>query len=257
MNAKMKRPILPRPLALFAGILFFAAGVFAEPLALHPENPHYFLWRGKPAVLIGSGEHYGAVLNLDFDYAKYLPAFADAGMNVTRTFTGAYVEPQGAFKIERNTLAPAAGRLICPWARSAEPGYVHGGNKFDLTKWDDAFFARLKDFVAQAEKRGVIVEMNLFTPMYEQMQWDYSPMNARNNINGIGQAGKHEVYTLDKEPALLRLRHKIPQPREERIVPFRQIEFVPAIRVTRLAAARPRADEPGWRGRERVALDLE
>ena len=44
----------------------------AKPLALHPDNPHYFLWRGKPTVLITSGEHYGAVLNLDFDYVPYL-----------------------------------------------------------------------------------------------------------------------------------------------------------------------------------------
>ena len=43
-----------------------------EPLRLHPRNPHYFLFRGKPAVLIASGEHYGAVLNLDFDYTAYL-----------------------------------------------------------------------------------------------------------------------------------------------------------------------------------------
>src|SRR5262245_11031978 len=35
----------------------------AEPLALHPDNPHYFLFRGKPTILITSGEHYGAVLN--------------------------------------------------------------------------------------------------------------------------------------------------------------------------------------------------
>lgn len=197
--------ILSRLFAFFAGILFFSVAASADPLALHPANPHYFQWKGKPAVLIGSGEHYGAVLNLDFDYAKYLAAYADAGMNVTRIFPGAYVEPQGAFHIEKNPLAPAPERLICPWARSAVPGYANGGNKFDLTKWDDAFFARLKDFVAVAEKRGVIVEMNLFTPMYEQMQWDYSPMNAGNNINGIGKAGKHEVYTLDKEPALLAL----------------------------------------------------
>jgi len=42
------------------------------PLALHPDNPHCFLFRGKPAILVGSGEHYGAVLNLDFDYIRYL-----------------------------------------------------------------------------------------------------------------------------------------------------------------------------------------
>lgn len=27
------------------------------PISLHPDNPHYFLFRGKPTVLITSGEH--------------------------------------------------------------------------------------------------------------------------------------------------------------------------------------------------------
>lgn len=175
----------------------------AQPIALHPANPHYFLFRGKPTVLVTSGEHYGAVLNGEFDYKKYLEALAADGLNLTRTFTGVYVEPQGAFKIERNTLAPAAGRLLCPWARSAEPGFVNGGNKFDLTTWDPEYFRRLKDFVAAVDKHGVVVELNLFTPMYEQAQWDYSPMKASNNVNGIGSVGKHEVYTTEKEPALL------------------------------------------------------
>src|SRR5262245_40959310 len=107
-----------------------------EPLRLHPQNPHYFQFRGKPRVLITSAEHYGAVLNLDFDYIKYLDTLAAAGMDMTRTFTGAYVEPQGAFNIPNNTLSPAPGRIICPWARSEQPGYANGGNKFDLTKWD-------------------------------------------------------------------------------------------------------------------------
>jgi hypothetical protein len=177
--------------------------VGAEPLAPHPKNPHYFLFRGKPAILVTSGEHYGAVLNLDFDYRKYLTTLAADGLNLTRTFPGAYVEPVGAFKIERNTLAPAAGRLICPWARSQTPGYINGGDRFDLTRWDDAFFLRFKDFVAQADGHGIIVELNLFTPMYEDAQWDYSPMKSSNNVNGIGKVGKHEVYTTDKEPALL------------------------------------------------------
>jgi hypothetical protein len=175
----------------------------AQPLALHPDNPHYFLFRGKPTLLVTSGEHYGAVLNLDFDYKKYLATLAADGLNLTRTFPGAYVEPVGAFKIERNTLAPAPGRLICPWSRSDTPGYANGGNRFDLTRWDSAFFHRLKEFLAEADRRGIVVELNLFTPMYEDPQWNYSPMKASNNVNGIGRVGKHEVYTTDKEPALL------------------------------------------------------
>ena len=39
--------------------------------------------------------------------------------------------------------------------------------------------------------------------MYEDAQWTYSPMNVANNINGIGKVGKHQVYTTDKEPALI------------------------------------------------------
>jgi len=198
----MKRILLP--CAFSIALLAIAPGtVSAEPLALHLDNPHYFLYRGKPAVLVTSGEHYGAVLNLDFEYKKYLATLAADGMNLTRTFPGAYVEPAGAFKIERNTLAPAAGKLICPWPRSKMPGYVNGGNRFDLDRWDDAFFRRLKDFVAQADKHGIVVELNLFTPMYEDAQWNYSPMKASNNVNGIGKVGKHAVYTTDKEPALL------------------------------------------------------
>src|SRR5260370_30852711 len=185
-------------------VLVLGAGtVAAQPLALHPGNPHYFLFRGKPAILVTSGEHYGAVLNLDFDYKKYLTTLAADGLNLTRTFPGAYVEPAGAFQIERNTLAPGPGRLICPWARSKKAGYVNGGNRFDLSRWDDAFFRRLNDFVAHAGKHGIVVEINLFTPMYEDAQWNYSPMKASNNVNGIGKVGKHAVYTINREPALL------------------------------------------------------
>jgi hypothetical protein len=173
------------------------------PLALHPENPHYFLWQGRPAILITSAEHYGAVMNLDFDYRKYLDTLAADGMNYTRVFSGAYVEPEGAFKIARNTLAPRPGRFIAPWARGAALGYANGGNKFDLTRWDEAFFTRLKDFIAYAAKRNVIVELTLFCPMYEDLQWRLSPMNAVNNVNGLGTVARTDVYTLDRHGGLL------------------------------------------------------
>ena len=173
-----------------------------QPIQLHPVNPHYFLWRGKPAILITSGEHYGAVLNRAFDYKKYFKTLESLGFNLTRTFSGAYCEPVGAFKIRNNTLAPAKDQLICPWARSKEPGYANGGNKFDLTQWDPAYFKRLRDFVGEAGKRGVVVELVLFCPFYEEGMWKLSPMNAANNVNGIGKMDRTEVYTL-KHPRLL------------------------------------------------------
>ncbi len=173
-----------------------------KPIQLHPENGHYFLWRGKPTILITSGEHYGALLNRAFNYRKYLKTLASHGFNLTRTFSGAYCEPVGAFKIKNNTLAPAKGQLICPWARSDRGGYANGGNKFDLKKWDRAYFKRLRDFVGEASKRGVIVELVLFCPFYKDDMWKLSPMNAANNVNGIGKMKRTDVYTLQDKKLL-------------------------------------------------------
>src|SRR5947209_14996762 len=94
-----------------------------QPISLHPENSRYFLFRGKPAVLITSAEHYGAVLNREFDYSRYLDELQARGFNLTRVFTGAYCEDPASFGIENNTLAPAPGQFLCPRARSATPGY--------------------------------------------------------------------------------------------------------------------------------------
>ncbi len=173
-----------------------------EFLALHPDNPHYFQWHGKPTVLVTSGEHYGAVLNLDFDYLKYLDELQRHGLNHTRTFTGVYREDANAFQITDNTLAPLPNRFACPWARSDQPGYHAGGNRFDLTKWDEAYFQRLKDFLSQAAKRGIVVELTLFCPMYNDSMWNDCPMKSSNNVNGVGTCGREEVYTL-KHPDLL------------------------------------------------------
>jgi hypothetical protein len=173
-----------------------------KPLALHPANPHYFLFRGKPTVLITSGEHYGAVLNLDFDYVRYLDELQAHGLNHTRTFAGTYREVPGSFKITDNTLAPGPNRYACPWSRSTTPGYFDGGNKFDLTRWDDGYLRRLKDFLTQASRRGIVVELNLFCPNYDANLWKANPMNAANNVNGVGKCPHTEVYTL-KHPDLL------------------------------------------------------
>src|SRR5947209_5770208 len=57
---------------LIVAVLTMNATAAERPLSLHRDNPHYFSFRGKPTIIVTSGEHYGAVLNLDFDYVKYL-----------------------------------------------------------------------------------------------------------------------------------------------------------------------------------------
>ena len=168
------------------------------PIRLHPENPHYFLFHGRATALIGSGEHYGAVFNADFDYHRYLATLEAEGMNYTRLFGGSYVEVPGkSFGIQRNDLAPAAGKFVAPWARSSEPGYAGGGNKFDLEKWNPEYFRRLHDFLSEADRRGIVVEVTLFSSQYGEAQWALSPFKRENNVNGTDAIDWKKLNTLE------------------------------------------------------------
>ncbi len=189
-------------LPLFAAACIAEAAFSETPISLHPENPHYLLFRGKPSVLITSGEHYGAVLNLDFDFVPYLNELKRHGLNLTRTFSGVYCESARSFNIKGNPLAPAPDKYCAPWKRSKKPGYANGGNKFDLAAWNPAYFARLKAFLKHASKCGVVVELVLFCPFYKDEMWNLSPMNIRNNINGIGDMKRTDVYTLKNRTML-------------------------------------------------------
>ncbi|MBK5262076.1 MAG: hypothetical protein JJE17_05810 [Peptostreptococcaceae bacterium] len=161
------------------------------PLKLDPANRHYFQYDGKPIVLITSGEHYGALINLDFDYIPYLDSLNAQGMNNTRVFSGTYVERGKDIKWMgyENTLAPRPNRLIAPWARSNVKGYFVGGNKFDLDKWNGKYFKRLKDLITQAKKRGIFVELTLFGNQYSDSIWINSPLYPENNIQHSGPSG--------------------------------------------------------------------
>lgn len=205
-----------------------SAWVSAAPISLNPVNPHYFQFNGEPTILITSTEHYGAVLNLDFDYITYLNELQTRGFNLTRTSLGTYCEPVGAWFIYPNPWAPETGRFSTPWARSDVPGYFNGGNKFDLTRWDESFFTRLKDFVAQAAARGIVVEISMFTPMFENPHWDLCPMNIRNNINGIGDIAyenrRTDLFTLSN-PALLAVQEAVVRKTVRELQPFDNVYF--------------------------------
>ena len=184
------------------------ASVTAEPFALHPQNKHYFIFRGKPTVLVTSGEHYGAVINRDFDYVPYLKELRRHRLNNTRIWVGPYREIAGSFNIARNTLAPEPYRFLPPWPRSATRGAADGANRFDLDKWNSDFFTRLKSFMREADKRDIVVEVNLFCPYYQDGMWNVSPLNAKNNVNGVGGVPRTEVLTM-KHPGLLKVQERL------------------------------------------------
>lgn len=177
----------------------------ADVLRVSPANPRYLEWKGQPVVLIGSGEHYGALINLDFDFVRYFEALKEDGLNVTRVFSGAaYVEPQGAFDIERNTLAPAPGRYLPPWGKTDRDGL------WDLARWNEDYFKRLRALVSAADRAGVIVEFTLFCPFYpdkddktKSPMWPLSPLHPANRVTPIGGTPHGKIHSLEADPRVL------------------------------------------------------
>jgi hypothetical protein len=173
-------------------LLVAAIAARAEPVKVWPANPHYFCYKGKPLVLITSDHHYGAVIDKDFDYAKYLDYLARHGMNLTRIYPGGMFEAPDKY-LPGNPLGPRPGRQILPWARSgqqgahaalAEPGQP--SLKFDLDRWNPAYFVRLKAFVKLAGQKGIIVEVAFFNGMYADC-WPLMPLYHGNNVQNVGQ----------------------------------------------------------------------
>ncbi len=206
MTAPNFRSLAVKSLLLAAICCLTACGKSAvrtsTAIRLHPENGHYFTFRGNPVVLMGSTEHYGSLMNLDFDYLLYLDEVRACGLNFTRVFTGAYRQYPG-FVVEDSPLNVAPGRFIAPWARSSVPGASDGGNKFDLNQWDPAYFQRLHQFVRAAGERGIVVEVTLFCPLYaaifstdKERLWNVSPMKSSNHINGVGKGNGDSCYQV-------------------------------------------------------------
>jgi hypothetical protein len=162
----------------------------------HPDNPHYFMYKGKPLVLITTDQHYGAVINLDFDYIPFLDRLREFGMNLTRIYPGGYIEMKDQYT-RGNPLGPAPDRYILPWKKSDEPGADEhlGRYKYDLNQWDDNYFKRLKDFVYQASVRNIIVEIAFFNGMYDD-RWMAQPLFHTNNIQEVGTCDFKQFTTL-------------------------------------------------------------
>ncbi|MDH5399772.1 MAG: hypothetical protein OEX02_16590, partial [Cyclobacteriaceae bacterium] len=153
------------------------------------------LYQGQTLALVTSAEHYGAVLNQDFDYKAYLSTLSNDGMNYTRIFTGSYFEiPGESFGIQKNSLAPKKGRVITPWKVATTDTVAV---KYDLSTWNEAYFDRLHDFMRTAAENKVIVEVTLFSSIYRDAHWEINPQNPANNINLRDSISRFDAQTLN------------------------------------------------------------
>jgi hypothetical protein len=183
-------------------VLAAASPAAADPVAAWSRNPRYFARDGRPLVLVTTDHHYGAVVDLDFDFVRFLDALAARGLNLTRIYPGGMFEAPDKY-VPGNPLGPKPGRQLLPWARSSEPG-AHpdlaapgaASYRFDLDRWNPAYFERLRAFVEHAERRGIVVEVAFFNGMYAD-SWPLMAFHHRNNVQGVGryEAGECGLFT--------------------------------------------------------------
>ncbi|HSV74244.1 MAG TPA: DUF6298 domain-containing protein [Chthonomonadales bacterium] len=162
------------------------------PLRTHPANPRYFAEpSGRPVYLAGS--HTWAVMQdmwlegaprRNTDYAGFLQMLEDHGHNFLRFWQ--WMHPKRAAWNQTPTL-------FCPQPfERTGPGEARDGlPRFDLSRPNPAYYARLRERVEQAGERGIYVSVMLFEawtvkwPTPETDPWPLHPMHPDNNVNGI------------------------------------------------------------------------
>jgi Family of unknown function (DUF6298) len=169
-----------------------------EAINVDPANPKYLLFRGKPLVLVSASEHYGSVINRSFDYEKYLADAAEHKMTMTRTFL-LYRELQSA-RNPSSPCKPESPDYISPFLRTGPGKAMDGEPVYDLDQWNPEYFERLHHFLDAASKRGIVVELTVFSNSYSPDTWALNPLRAENNLQHVGAVAWQEYITLkDKE----------------------------------------------------------
>ena len=70
-------------------------------------------------------------------------------------------------------------------------------------------FQDLKDFVTEAGKRNIVVELDLFSNYYDTVQWKLSPLNIINNVNRVGDFKDHKEVLSLKHTELLNVQENM------------------------------------------------
>jgi hypothetical protein len=165
---------------------------FSGALRPHPINPRYFTdEKGKPIYLTGSHvwdslQDWGGTTP-NFNYEDYLDFLKEMNHNFIRLW-----------KIGESTGKRGTIIAPLPWERTG-PGIANDGEqKFDLTKFNEMYFNRLRSRIMAAGNRGLYVSIMLFDGIY---QWETHPFNPANNVNRIdGDTNKdgdgREIFTL-------------------------------------------------------------
>lgn len=165
-----------------------------DAVKIDPDNPKYLFFRGNPLALISASEHYGSVINRPFDFEKYLDDAGAHRITVTRTFL-LYRELQSA-RNPSSPCKPESPDYIAPWVRTGPAKALDGEPVYDLDRWNPEYFDRLHRFLNAASKRGIVVELTVFSNTYADNIWALNPLRKENNIQHVGDVEWEDYLSL-------------------------------------------------------------
>lgn len=162
------------------------------PLYVHPRNPRYFAdGSGRAIVLVGSHtwDNLQETGRTDpprsFDWGAYLDFLTERGHNFFRLWcweTGWWpMKTLGTLYFDP-----------MPFARTGPGVALDGKPRFDLEKFDEGYFKRMRQRVIEAGERGFYVSIMLFDGWSVDEKnavygnpWPGHYLNRENNANGV------------------------------------------------------------------------
>jgi hypothetical protein len=179
-------------------------------LRVHPDNHRYFTDGSGRAIYLTGSHTWANLVDIGpsdpppkFDFPAYLDWMQRLNHNFIRMWTWEPVtwNTQANRENQLHTASPQ------PWARTGPGEALDGKPKFDLEKFNSAYFARLRARVSLARDRGIYVSVMLFEGWAMQFSagaWEGHPFHPQNNINGVdGDQNKDgkglEIYTLSNK----------------------------------------------------------
>ena len=203
-------------LTIFALVLMMAGLAVAQapakgPLRVHPENPRYFTDGTKAAdgsmraVYLTGSHTWNNLVDMGrrdqpeaFDYDAYLAMLERDGHNVIRMWAwdSTTWDTRANGKLGKDFIHLVAP---LPWVRTGPGNAPDGKPKFDLTKFDPAYFDRLRARVDAAGRRGIYVSVMFFEgwglmhgnkgrAAPEGWAWQSHPFHPDNNVNNAAAA---------------------------------------------------------------------
>jgi hypothetical protein len=188
------------------------------PLLVSAANPRYFTVASdqrKAVYLTGShiwnnlhdgmGPGRGCAETAEqFDFGAYLDFLANHGHNFIRLWRWEQFRSQAAGGDFHLCMTPQ------PWPRTGPGEATDGKPRFDLDRFDQAFFQRLRDRVVAAGQRGIYVAVMCFdgfglhlSPSPDHVEGH--PFHAANNVNGVGIGSILDYQVLPLDPRVQQL----------------------------------------------------